>query len=412
VLVGADLTLTDRHRTPYATVPTGYSLMPGIEIHAHAIDQLLNDRDPWRMALPAKIAYTAVAAVLGVTLAQLGFRLLLNLSLAVGMVGALWVAGFVLFKQTGVNLPLALPTLALAGAWWASVIQGNWRERRQKLFLKDAFSRYMSSELVNELVADPGKLVLGGERRDMSFLFTDVAGFTTLSETIAPALLGSLLNSYFNGVCRIIIDQGGTVIDFVGDAVFAIFGAPLAQPDHARRAIACAGKIREFSEEFRGSEAVKEVPWGETRIGVHSGIALVGNFGSDLKFKYAPVGDAVNTASRLEGLNKYFGTTVCLSQTAVEAAGERQVRPLGRCVLKGKTEPLGAFEPMSDAWFLSQAGIDYLEAYRLLAAGQSADALLLFEQLVAVSPDDRCSRFHRDRLLGGATDDLVVMADK
>jgi class 3 adenylate cyclase len=246
----------------------------------------------------------------------------------------------------------------------------------------------------------------------MSFLFTDVAGFTTLSETIEAGLLGKLLNSYFNGLCRIIIDEGGTVIDFVGDAVFAIFGAPLAQPDHAARAIQCALKIKDFSEEFRRSEEASLWHWGETRIGAHSGFALVGNFGADLKFKYAPVGDAVNTASRIEGLNKYFGTTACLSETVREAANYDQVRPLGRCVLKGRVQPLGVFEPMTEAWLASEAGQGYLAAYWLMADGQDSDALRCFEQLRESSPDDRCLAFHLDRLRSGETGDLVVLKDK
>jgi len=412
VLVGADLTLTDRHRTPMATISSGYNLMAGIEIHAHAIDQLLSGRRSGEMTLPAKIALAALVSLVGVALAQFGLRLSVTLGLGAAVVAGIWISGFVLFREESIMIPLVLPTAALGGAWWISGIQQNWRERRQKQFLKDAFSRYMSAELVNQLVADPGRLVLGGERREMSFLFTDVAGFTTLSETIEAGLLGKLLNSYFNGLCRIIIDEGGTVIDFVGDAVFAIFGAPLAQPDHAARAIQCALKIKDFSEEFRRSEEASLWHWGETRIGAHSGFALVGNFGADLKFKYAPVGDAVNTASRIEGLNKYFGTTACLSETVREAANYDQVRPLGRCVLKGRVQPLGVFEPMTEAWLASEAGQGYLAAYWLMADGQDSDALRCFEQLRESSPDDRCLAFHLDRLRSGETGDLVVLKDK
>jgi class 3 adenylate cyclase/CHASE2 domain-containing sensor protein len=412
VLVGADLTLTDRHRTPLATVSGGYSLIPGIEIHAHAIDQLLSGRNPETLSLANKFVFALAVSALGVLLAQLGLRLSINLSLAVALVAMIWISGFILFREKTIMIPLVMPTLALSGAWWATGIHGNWQEKRQKKFLTEAFSRYMSPDLVKELVAYPEKLALGGERREMTFLFSDVARFTTLSERIEPGILGSLLNGYFNGLCQIIIGEGGTVIDFVGDAVFAIFGAPIAQPDHAARAIACASRIHQYSEEFRKSDAASQWNWGETRLGVHTGFALVGNFGSDLKFKYAPVGDAVNTGSRLEGLNKYFGTTVCLSETAVAASGITLVRLLGRCVMKGKSEPISVYEPMPAEWFTSPAGIKYKNAYERMASGKTSEALTIFQEMAIEHPEDTSAKFHLSRLQNGATDDMVVMLDK
>jgi len=412
VLIGADLTLTDRHRTPMASIKSGYQLMAGVEIHAHALDQLLSGRRPPVLSLPAKFALAVTLSLMGVMLARVGGGLVATIVLASVLIVAIWAAGFILYRTEGIMVPLVLPTAALGGAWWASEIQNSWRERRQKRFLKDAFARYMSPELVNELIEHPDKLVLGGERREMSFLFTDVAGFTSLSETVEPSLLGRMLNNYFNGLCGIIIAEGGTVIDFVGDAIFAIFGAPLAQPDHAVRAIACAAKIQAFASQFRQTDEPQQWKWGDTRIGVHSGSALVGNFGSDLKFKYAPVGDAVNTASRIEGLNKFFGTTICFSEALIAAAGFGDVRPLGRCVMKGKTEPLGVFEPMSEVWRTSAPGQTYMEAYRLMAQGHATEALELFEQLEADQPEDGCIAFHAARLRAGETSDVVILEEK
>jgi class 3 adenylate cyclase/CHASE2 domain-containing sensor protein len=412
VLVGADLTLTDRHRTPMATIKSGYQLMAGIEIHAHALEQLLTGQEPPIMSLEGRIALALTLSLAGVGLARVGRGLVITIVMAACVIAAIWAAGFILYRTEGLMMPLVLPTAALGGAWWASEIQSNWREKRQKRFLKDAFSRYMSAELVNELIENPDKLVLGGERREMSFLFTDVAGFTSLSETVEPSVLGRMLNQYFNGLCGIIMSEGGTVIDFVGDAIFAIFGAPIAQPDHAARAIACVAKIQDFSTEFRQSDEPHQWQWGHTRIGAHSGSALVGNFGSDLKFKYAPVGDAVNTASRLEGLNKFFGTTTCLSEPLLAAADFKHVRPIGRCVMKGKTEPLGVFEPMSEMWRTSSSAQHYMTAYQRMAEGHDRDALKLFEQLQADNPDDGCVAFHIARLRAGETGDVVIMRDK
>jgi len=411
VLVGADVTLTDRHRTPLAASSTGIPLIPGIDIHAHALSQLLEGRHAQEPSLAIKIVLAVAVAILGVLLAQMPTGLAVKIAVASTITVGIWVSGFALYRYHGTLIPLAMPTLALGGAWWAAEIEGGRRERQLKQFLKDAFSRYMSPSLVNQLVADPGKLALGGERREMTFLFTDIAGFTTLSEKIEPTALGTLLNEYFNGICTIIMDEGGTVVDFIGDAVFAIFGAPIAQPDHAARAINCARRIDAFSTEFRQHESARQWSWGETRIGVHLGHALVGNFGSDLKFKYAPVGDAVNTGSRLEGLNKVFGTRICVSEPAAVAAKADNLRPLGRFIFLGKGTPVTVFEPVDENWASSSTGQHYLAGYAAMAEGRTNDAIQDFEAVINGQPDP-CAAFHINRLQSGETSDLVEMRQK
>jgi len=411
VLVGADVTLTDRHRTPLAAAAVGDPLIPGIEIHAHALSQLLEGHHAQELSMGTKIAFAIGIAILGVLLAQMPTGLVLKIAAASGIAVVVWVGGFILYRYDDILIPLVMPTIALGGSWWAAEIEGGRRERQLKLFLKDAFSRYMSPHLVNQLVADPGKLVLGGERREMTFVFTDIAGFTTLSEKIEPTALGTLLNEYFNGICHIIIDEGGTVVDFIGDAVFALFGAPLLQEDHAARGISCARRIDAFSTEFRQKEEAKRWAWGETRIGVHLGHALVGNFGSDLKFKYAPVGDAVNTGSRIEGLNKLFGSHVCVSEPAAVAANSKNMRPLGQFVLMGKGKPVKVFEPMDAEWMSSDSGRYYMASYAAMVEGRADDAVNGFQAMIAIQPD-ACAEFHIKRLQDGETSDLVEMRQK
>jgi class 3 adenylate cyclase/CHASE2 domain-containing sensor protein len=417
VLIGADVTLRDRFRTPFAAIESGYALMPGIEIHAHALSQLLDGRKAHDANLLERLLLAITVATVGVGLAKLGVGLATKVGIATVLAGAFIVGGFALFHQRQVMMPLILPILALGGSWWAGEIEGGRAARRQRQFLKDAFSRYMSPSLVDALVADPGKLVLGGERREMTFLFTDVAGFTTLSESIDPAALGSLLNDYFNGICHIIMDEGGTVVDFIGDAVFAVFGAPLPQADHAKRAIACALRIDAYSATFREGPQAKPWQWGETRIGVHTGFALVGNFGSDLKFKYAAVGDAVNTGARLEGLNKVFGTRICLSESAVAAAGWTACRPLGRFVLKGKSVPLGVFEPVAADWLGGDIGKNYLAAYQLMTERRIPESLAILMQLKGAGVTEPCVLFHAELLKFGGRrtgedSDIIVMQTK
>lgn len=410
VLIGSDLSLTDRHRTPFSVTGEGASrLMPGVGIHAHSLAQLLDGRRHSSADERMKLGLCLLVVLGGMGISRLPLAIGVKAGMAGGLLVLLWVGAFFAFARTGVNLPLIVPSLALASALWLSEMLGGRQERQQKQFIKDAFGLYMSPSIVEELVRDPSRLSLGGERREMSFLFTDVAGFTTVSEQTEPALLGGLLNQYFDGVCGIIMEEGGAVVDFIGDAVFCLFGAPVLQPDHADRAMRCARRIEDFSRRFRQMEHVRTCGWGITRIGVHTGNALIGNFGSGKRFKYSAVGDSVNTASRIEGLNKYFGTAVCVSETCVAAsAGNESLRPLGRFTLKGKSHPIAVFEPVPPQWLESEAGRAYLAAYALMAEGRVAEALAAFQ---ALEPDP-CNDFHIHRLKDGETSDVVVMKDK
>ncbi|WP_161539590.1 CHASE2 domain-containing protein [Paramagnetospirillum kuznetsovii] len=410
VLIGSDLSLTDRHRTPFSVgAGEGGRLTPGVVIHAHALAQLLDGRHRDGIDPRLKLLLCIVVAIAAIAISRLPFGVGIKAGLAGGLFVLVWVGGFFAFARTGINIPLLMPSLALTSALWLAETLGGRQERQQKQFIKDAFGLYMSPSIVEELVRDPSRLTLGGERREMTFLFTDVAGFTTVTEQTDPPVLGAILNQYFDGVCGIIMDQGGTVVDFIGDAVFCLFGAPVSHADHARRAIDCARRIEEFSLRFRNLDHVKACGWGITRIGVHTGTALIGNFGSGKRFKYSAVGDSVNTASRVEGLNKYFGSAVCVSETSVAASGMTGLRPLGRFMLKGKSHPLAVNEPVSDDWLASGAGRGYLAAYALMAEGRGAEALRAFETLDQTEP---CIAFHLERLRDGETSDVVTMKDK
>lgn len=412
VLIGSDLSLTDRHRTPFAVAGAdgeASRLMPGVDIHAHALAQLLDGRHRAGLDERLKLLLCLLVAMAAIGISRLPLAMGVKAALAAALLAILWVGGFFAFAATGIAIPLLMPSLAMASALWLAEMLGGRQERQQKQFIRNAFGLYMSPSIVDELVRDPSRLSLGGERREMSFLFTDVAGFTTVTEQTEPAVLGAMLNQYFDGVCTIIMAQGGAVVDFIGDAVFCLFGAPVEQPDHAERAITCARQLDDFSRRFRELEHVRACGWGITRIGVHTGSALIGNFGSGRRFKYSAVGDAVNTASRIEGLNKYFGSSICISETSVAASAAQGLRPLGRFTLKGKSHPIRVFEPVSPDWLDGAAGRAYLAGYALMEQGRSQDALAVFEALAA---DDACSAFHMSRLKDGETSDIVTMKDK
>lgn len=265
---------------------------------------------------------------------------------------------------------------------------------------KAILSRYFSPNLAQELAENPEFLKLGGERRELTFVFTDLADFTPLVEALDPSVVVPLLNEYLDGMTQIVFRHGGTTEKIVGDAVHAIFGAPREQPDHAARGVACAMEMDAFAEAFRERKNAEGLPLGATRIGVHCGMAIVGNFGGDLFFDYTAHGDAINTAARLEGANKFLGTRICVSERIVDQIPNFRGRPVGTITLKGKTEGLRVFEPLLEDAAESPVTESYREAFAKLEEGD-AGARQAFAALVGQYGDDPLATFHLKRLLAG-----------
>ena len=261
-----------------------------------------------------------------------------------------------------------------------------------------ALARYFSPNLAAELASDARSLDLAARRRDITALFTDVTDFTGLVETLEPAALSKLLNGYFTGMTEIVFAHGGTVAKVMGDALMVLFGAPGDQEDHAARAIACALDLDAFAEGYRKASLKDKLPIGETRIGVNSGPALVGDFGGGLYFDYTAYGDTINTAQRLEAANKAIGTRICISQHVVERAPGMKVRPVGDLMLRGRTDALRAYEPLRSP---DDAEVDaYADAFAKLSA-QDPRSRSAFASLIGVNPDDPLANFHLRRLLNG-----------
>jgi adenylate cyclase len=412
MLIGADYSLTDRHRTPFATIYAGnQGILPGIVIHAHTLDGLMSGRRPPGLGMVVDFCTVVFLAALGAALGIATISLPVRIVLGIVITAVWWVGGGALFHYTGVMLTLVTPTISMAASMWATEAVTGHEARQQKEFIQGVFSRYVSPKVVGELIRDPAKLSLEGERRAATFLFTDVAGFTTMSEAVTGSELARILNLYLDGMVRVIQHHDGMVDKFIGDAVFAIFNVPLDQPDHWERAVRCALDLDRFAEKFRAEQNAAGVPFGVTRIGVHSGMATVGNFGSHDKMEYTALGDAVNTASRLEGLNKYFGTRTCVSEVTHAECKGIPFRPMGLVIVKGKTQALGVFEPLSEERAASDYIKRYLSAYEHLEAG-AEDTLALFEQLYAENPYDGCVEIHLERLRQGTLSPEIAMTEK
>jgi len=271
-----------------------------------------------------------------------------------------------------------------------------------------SLSRYFSPNLAQRLAGDTDAVDLAGQRREIATLFTDITSFTALVETLDPSVLGPLLNEYLTGMTDIVFAHDGTVAKIIGDALHVLFGAPGEQPDHAARAVDCSLALDEYAQEFRQRCQHKGIPLGVTRIGVHAGPAIVGNFGGGRFFDYTAYGDTINVAARLEAANKELGTRICVSAALADQVKGFCGRPIGELVLRGKTIPLGVLEPLHTEQADAPATKSYLSAFAKLAAGDPG-AIAAFAAHLGQQPEDQLASFHLKRLLNGATGTRIEM---
>ena len=406
VLVGASaIGLFDIKATPVEEA------MPGVEINAQwlesALDRTLLER-PYHIVLTEYAAAGLLCLFLALTVPRAGAWITLILG-GVG-VAALGGAAWYLYLEQRILMDVAYP-VAAGVLLYAILVYANYlREEQRRAFVRNAFSQYLSPDLVARIAEDPGQLKLSGETRELTFLFTDLAGFTSFVENTEPEALVELLNVYLDGVCRIVMDHGGTVDKIVGDAVHAMYGAPTEMEDHAVRAVASARAIDTFARRFREDRMAAGQPIGVTRIGVNTGTVAVGNFGGASRFDYTAHGDAINTAARLEGANKYLGTLVCISESTMAQCPDSPVRPIGVLMLQGRSTGLATFEPLSDD-ASPEATRAYCEAYEGMKQGDPS-AQKVFRKLTDSMPDDPLCALHARRLADGETGDVVVMAGK
>jgi adenylate cyclase len=273
---------------------------------------------------------------------------------------------------------------------------------------KAALARYFSPNLAERLANGSDGIELAGERREVASLFTDVTNFTSLAESLDPDTLGPLLNEYVAGMTDIVFAHDGTLAKIVGDALHVLFGAPGEQPDHADRAIACALDLDAFAEAFRTRWRAKGLEIGATRIGVHVGPAVVGNFGGGRFFDYTAYGDTINIAARLEAGNKQLGTRICVSEAAASRARNFKGRPVGSLILRGRTEPIRAFEPVLPKQRDDPEIEGYTKAFDFLEAGDPK-AMAAFAAQVGSYPEDKLASFHLKRILNGARGAHIAM---
>ncbi|MBN2498175.1 MAG: adenylate/guanylate cyclase domain-containing protein [Deltaproteobacteria bacterium] len=340
-LVGATTTgIYDRRPTPF-----GHSV-PGVELHATAVENVIR-RDflarPYDLGLLEALFMLGLGILLSWFLTR--FRLTSGLVVVLVFIAAWLLVDFFIVFPRGFWIHQIAQLSHLMVLFLAIAVYRYATEEREKSKIRHAFQFYLSKDVIDNVLQDTSKLKLGGERRELTVLFSDIRGFTTISEALAPDVLTELLNEYLTPMTELVFDYRGTLDKYMGDAIMAIYGAPVPFEDHARAACYTAlemmAKLAALGEQWR-SRGLPEIDIG---IGVNTGLMSVGNMGSARRFDYTVMGDNVNLGSRLEGSNKQYGTHIIISQFTRTAIGEHfTCRELDLVAVKGKKEPVRIFE--------------------------------------------------------------------
>lgn len=388
VLIGGVLADIDQFDTPITRIskPNETGTTSGLEIHATMLAQVLDNRLPIPLGWPTLWLSAMLVVIVGAAVGAIDMGPW-RTGLALVQSAILLVVVPLLLQWIGFDTKV-LPVFGWTGGWLAAVIVGSAAARavhsNERRFAQGALGKYLPRDVAKAIIANPGQLSLKGEKREIYALFTDMEGFTRLTHQIGPDQIASLLNRYLDTLSKVVLQHGGTLDKFVGDAVVAFWGAPLARPDDADHAISAAIALYEAGEAFRAS-CPPELGVGRTRVGVHRGEAIVGNLGGEGRIQYTALGDSMNSAARLENANKALKTTVLVSREALIESTLICFRPMGRITVRGRSDPLDVFEAVS--------GIDPGETHRLAEAIAAFDrgeagALDILRAIAAERPDD------------------------
>ena len=340
----ADTIKEDMHLTPLRFLPGNYSGTPGVEIHAHAFAQLvagddLKEAGPW-----LTLAVVALGALIGGALGRFTISWWLTSVYATGAFAAAVAASFAALVFGGVVTPFTAPLLAFGISFFFLSRLSAMQLKDERAFYSQALERYLSPSVIDRIVGGAEQLSISAELRDITVIISDLENFSTLVAQTELRRFSEVMNAYFGELTEILWRHEALIDKMTGDGVIAIFGAPLAQPDHAARALACAREIDAFGEAFRLEQTAAGLKFGQTRMGVNSGEGLVGNFGGPRRFNYTAYGQVVVIAARLEAGNKVCGTRLLISRDTYEKAGRPSAaRSLGPQILKGVDEAIEAF---------------------------------------------------------------------
>ena len=414
VIIGSDLGSISRHRTPLSVLnASSKSYLPGALIEAHTLSQLLEGRRLESVSSDMFLLLLIAASGLGVLISLSPLGWMLKVTSAVLVIPVAWLSSLIIYIYDG----LLLPTVAITTAYLiAAIVSFTWEWRSdfsQRKEIRQIFGHFMAPAVIDQMLADPESLELGGEFREITLLFTDLEGFTALTENNSPQNMVRLVNAYLEESCEIVIRHGGTIDKIVGDALHTMFNAPVFQDDHPQRAVECALELDKWSNRFRERYAAKGITIGATRIGVNTGSCTVGNFGGKIRFDYTAHGDAINTAARLESINKRLGTTICVSESTAMRCSGLEFLPVATLVLYGKTEGIEAFYPCSEADQIQDSAFfdQYRHAFNCLRENK-IEAKELFRELLDAYPSHPLVKLHNNRIAQGELGTNMLMRKK
>jgi adenylate cyclase len=383
VLIGASAPgLMDLRATPLD------SNIPGVEIHRQLLEQIVSGKFLTRPDYaPGAELLLALIAVLVLAFAAPRFRPSLNALIGLAIIAALWGAGYFLFVQAGYLFDPVFPTLAALVFGASATTYFYQRTEHQRVEIRRAFSQYVAPSVVRQLTAHPDRLKLGGEVRELTILVCDIRNFSTIAERMNAEELTAFINAFLTPLSDIVIDNGGTIDKYMGDAILAFWNAPLDQADHAPRACRAALQILscmdDLNQTWRREAEAAGRPFEEVRIGIglNTGECCVGNLGSERRFDYSAIGDAVNIASRLEGLSKIYGLALLVSEDTCNRTPEMGFIDVDWVRLKGRKGATRVFTAAPGGLPADHAG--FLDAFRK-GDFEAADKLLA--TLQAASP--------------------------
>lgn len=401
VLIGATtLDLQDFHETPFG-------LTSGVEIQANILTTLLENKFFRSNRLITALMIVLMAVLGGATVSRtskIGVLILSLLGIFIGYA----VISFVAFEYRFI-LDLFYPELSLILTAGFTATSQYLNTSREKKFIHETFSRYLAPQVIEELIKNPGAIALGGRKANLSILFSDIRGFTTLSESMSPENLTHFLNRYLTRMTDIILDQNGVVDKYIGDAIMAFWGAPLPDANHPRRSIVSAIEMVQALDTFNKDSRVKGNPEIVVGIGINTGDVTIGNMGSERRFDYTVLGDNVNLASRLEGLTKTYGVAIIVSNSVWESVPEQEKihlriygREVDRVQVKGKKQPVTIYEIMTPEQHekLSPDLVTFDNARTAYYAGNWDLAIELLDEFLARHSNDGPSTVLRERCHG------------
>ena len=400
VLAGATAVgIYDLRTTPFATD------YPGLEVHANVIDNVLRQdfltRPNWAAIFDLG-AMLLVALLLGLVLPKL--TAFLGLAFGLSVLGAEAGVNYLFFVK-GVWLNIVFPTLTVGLVYTGITVFRYVTEEREKRKIKGAFQTYVHPSVVNEMLKDPARLKLGGEKKMLTVLFSDIKGFTSISEKLDPEALVNFLNEYLTAMTNLVFQYDGLLDKYIGDAVMAVYGTPLELPNHpllaCRTGLDMQAKLAELRETWARRDA--SLPKMEVRVGINTGIMVAGNIGSETRFDYTVIGDEVNLGSRLEGINKEYGTSIVISETTYGQVKDEMVcRELDLVAVKGKAQPVRIYELVGRATEVPEERRQLIQAFSQgLKAYQVQDwerARKVFGQVDAHFPGDGPTQVFVDRV--------------